>query len=557
MTMKQPRLLRSVDGEMNHPRGAVAAIHGISLTHPGRQRRENQDAHTQIKSADFVVFALADGIGSTPGGAMASRLALRSLRRSLLRCNLLDERALAEGLLKANSALLEQGVRAPDLRGMGTTLVALGFCGTELFVANVGDSRAYRLRHGQLVALTQDHTVAFELVRSGVLTPEQGKVNPVAHLLTRALGTTEGLEVDAFRSTDRPRKGDRYLLCTDGLHNWVSEDRIAQLLQGEAAQGAKRLIDESNAAGGSDNITVTVIDIGSDFPVGAGDERGRVGDQEIKSIPELAPGQTVPPLEGTVWRTEKDGPGMPEAEVPRVEAHLTSALGVWLAVVSVAFMVGLLVGLGAWALFSRDTSAPTAVHSTKIAQPAPATTSLNSVTEAMSQGKSSVLQGKQVVLPDLEQLSSEYEKIADQGQRLKRVNSDLEQVRAGLDLETRKLALWYNRHQQLKNTDPLDLAESVAVSSPDVGEIKRLYEAAQQLYLKEAETLVYNPVDSEQEGRVNALAGARDERRAELRRAVISAVETGLAQAMLQVMDYSLQRDRLQAVLAALQRKKM
>lgn len=560
---QQPRLLHSVEGEKSHPQGAVAAIHGVIRTHPGLRRSENQDASTTIESKHFVAFAVADGIGSTAGGAMAARLAIRTFKRSLLRLMTVDERALSDCLSQANAAVLDHAVHAQELRGMGTTMVVLGFSGTELLIANIGDSRAYRLRGGQLVPLTQDHTVAFELVRSGLLTPEQGKNNPVSHLLTKALGTADTLEVDCWRSTDGPRRGDRYLLCSDGLHNLVPDDRIKELLNGSATESAESLIAEANSCGGTDNVTVAIIDVGPEFPVG--DERHQGGeDAEIQDIPELLPGKPEHAFpEATVFI--KDTP-LQEAEEPIIireeatEIPPPSPLYLWLMIIFFTFIGGLGLGMGTWALLShsRDNAARTEQPRNPVArinvtsEPTVSSSTVETTKETIERAKEFVSLPERRDTPEVEELVKKYD-ARENGIEL--AKKDLADLRTALDLQTRKLALWYNRHQKIQTTDPLELAESVAVTSPDVKEKRQLYMAAQEAYLKEAETLVYNPLDSQQETKVAELARERDQKRAELVSAVRSYVDASLSGALSEVMGTSLMRDRLQAAVGIISKQ--
>src|SRR5205807_2819087 len=141
---------------------------------------------------------------------------------------------------------------------MGTTLTVAYLDDSELSIAHVGDSRAYLFRDGSLKRLTQDHSLVDELVRRGKLTEEQAAEHPQRSIITRALGPEPTVEVDTFTYSMRP--GDVLLLCSDGLTSMVPEQRIAEILAGGDGMKplADQLIDEANAAGGRDNITVVL-----------------------------------------------------------------------------------------------------------------------------------------------------------------------------------------------------------------------------------------------------------------------------------------------------------
>ena len=141
---------------------------------------------------------------------------------------------------------------------MGTTLTALWAGKQRVFIAHVGDSRAYRLRSGVFTQLTQDHSIVAELMRKGILTPEEARSHPYRNVITRALGTNATVEVDMLE-LDR-RKGDMYLICSDGLTGMVEEAKILTCLQTMTLdQAADELLDSALKAGGTDNISFILI----------------------------------------------------------------------------------------------------------------------------------------------------------------------------------------------------------------------------------------------------------------------------------------------------------
>jgi PPM family protein phosphatase len=232
-------------------------------TDVGRTRSGNEDSYF----CGRTVFAVADGLGGHQGGEVASAAAVAPLAA-------LDGRefadpaeaaeALAAAIREANAAIIDQAAGDPGLWGMGTTVTAATLAGDRhLQLAHVGDSRAYLLRDGSLDQLTTDHTVVGELVRRGRLTPEQAAIHPERSILTRAVGLDPRVPVD----TPDPLElvpGDQVLLCSDGLTETVPDPHIAELLttgsDGDAA--CRALIDAANAAGGPDNITVVLIQVG-------------------------------------------------------------------------------------------------------------------------------------------------------------------------------------------------------------------------------------------------------------------------------------------------------
>ena len=226
----------------------------------GRARERNEDSYV----VEEPLFAVADGMGGHRGGAVASSMALETLRE-VLQDDRVAPTVLIEEIKAANQRVLRRGEADRDLRGMGTTLTALLAEGGKAHIAHVGDSRAYLLRDGSLKQLTEDHTLVQRMVLEGKLLPEEAERHPQRSILTRALGVDEDIEPDTL-TLDPVLPGDRLLLCTDGLTGMVDGDRIEAVLQSEhdPQRAADTLIDEANAAGGDDNITVLVLDFVDD-----------------------------------------------------------------------------------------------------------------------------------------------------------------------------------------------------------------------------------------------------------------------------------------------------
>ncbi len=227
-------------------------------SHRGRIRTNNEDSVFPAaggKSAGPLVVAVADGMGGHVGGEVASRLAIEAIAAE-------TDTPIGGRVAAANQMILEEVQAKPDLRGMGTTLTVAELSGAgRLIIAHVGDSRAYLLRSAILEQLTNDHTVVAEYVRAGSIRPEDVATHPQRSMLTRALGLYPDLDVDIIET--RTRRGDRLMVCSDGLTSMIDHQRIAGALGlGSPEEAVWTLIEAANQAGGHDNITVAVVDVG-------------------------------------------------------------------------------------------------------------------------------------------------------------------------------------------------------------------------------------------------------------------------------------------------------
>ena len=227
-------------------------------TDVGRGRPENED--NLLVDREHGLYAVADGMGGHRAGEVASATAIETLKEAFLGGQRLDQAVVA-----ANAAVFAKGADDPALQGMGTTITAIALEGdsTALF-GHVGDSRAYLMRDGTVTQVTADHSLVEQLVREGRLTPEEAQHHPQRAIITRALGVDAQVEVDTYRV--ELKAGDRFLICSDGLTNMLSDDTIGQTLRRHAdpQQAADTLVDMANQAGGDDNITVVILDALSD-----------------------------------------------------------------------------------------------------------------------------------------------------------------------------------------------------------------------------------------------------------------------------------------------------
>jgi protein phosphatase len=240
-----------------------------SATDVGMVRSNNQDQYLVAPG----LYAVADGMGGHAAGEVASQTAIEALGAAFDRAVRRSPQSLVEAAKTANRAVWDQARANRGMLGMGTTLVALavvedGPDGNGMAIAHIGDSRAYVFRDGELRQLTTDHSLVQELVDDGQISEEEAAVHPQRHVLTRALGVEPSVEVDLLPL--EPRHGDRYLLCSDGLPREASADQIAAVLSrfGDPAEAAKELVSLANARGGSDNVTVVVVDVLASDPTG-------------------------------------------------------------------------------------------------------------------------------------------------------------------------------------------------------------------------------------------------------------------------------------------------
>jgi PPM family protein phosphatase len=220
----------------------------------GRQRRANEDSLL----ARSPLFVVADGMGGAQAGEVASRIAVESFQQGLAEASH-PELELAALARAANARIHELSHAHAEQAGMGTTLTAVYVGEQEVAIAHVGDSRAYCLRDGQLLRLTDDHSLVDELMRQGRLTPEEAIEHPQRSVITRALGPEGIVEVDT--RSFRARAGDVYLLCSDGLTTMIDEEQIAATLLAHPRlrDAGEALIAAANQAGGRDNITVVLL----------------------------------------------------------------------------------------------------------------------------------------------------------------------------------------------------------------------------------------------------------------------------------------------------------
>jgi serine/threonine protein phosphatase PrpC len=241
----------------------------------GRHRKYNEDSY--LCNPQEKLFLIADGIGGQAAGETASKLAVMNIEEFVVRSRAeditwpipyrkeftLEQNSLLAGATLANRKVRELANKNPLMKGMGTTLVGVIIKGDQLAVLNVGDSRLYRIRAGEIKQITQDHTIAGEQEKLGLLTKEEASHHPQKNILTSALGieATEDLRMDL--SLIDIKKNDLYLMCSDGLNDMLSDKEILATINSPKKKSLEKmslsLTRKANHAGGRDNITVILL----------------------------------------------------------------------------------------------------------------------------------------------------------------------------------------------------------------------------------------------------------------------------------------------------------
>ena len=250
-------------------------IFWAARTDRGLRRSQNED--TYCAKPDLGLFVVADGMGGHTGGEIASRLAVEQIQQAVEATaglgrddswpmpfdnrNGIDCNRLRVGLTKANTRIAQEIKKFENLRGMGTTAVAILVTGCKVAVAHIGDSRAYLHRGDALRRLTNDHSWVEEQMRAGTLTEAAARRHPWRNIVTRALSGTDELLIDLTELEFET--GDRLLLCSDGLTTVLEDSEIQRVVAAPADPQAvcDDLVRRANAAGGPDNVTTVVVDV--------------------------------------------------------------------------------------------------------------------------------------------------------------------------------------------------------------------------------------------------------------------------------------------------------
>lgn len=237
----------------------------VARTDVGLLRDNNQDAYAAFELTESAALAVVcDGMGGAAEGALASSRAIKSIKELIAdryfdgMSDLSVKSLMVSAVENANAGIYELSLANPDYAGMGTTVVAAIIANNYVYVAHAGDSRAYKISDGSLIQLTNDHSVVQRMVENGQITREEAKDHPDKHIITRALGVDETIKVDFCQEPFED--GDKLILCSDGLTNYVSGEDILRLTEdGCYYDYANRLVNLANQNGGGDNITVVAL----------------------------------------------------------------------------------------------------------------------------------------------------------------------------------------------------------------------------------------------------------------------------------------------------------
>ncbi len=230
-------------------------------THIGLVRKKNEDNSFAIEKDGCLFAVVADGMGGHSGGEVASQIVVDTAKQFLSDINnssLISSDSITGLLSDINKLVWERALRDKELQGMGSTATIINLKGRQALIGHVGDSRAYLFRSGRLKQLTKDHSYVQMLIENGYITKEEALHHPQRNIITRAIGAEN--KVDADVMTINLEAGDILLLCSDGLTNAVTDDQITKTLLEGVAKAADTLIEAALAFGGTDNITVFIVE---------------------------------------------------------------------------------------------------------------------------------------------------------------------------------------------------------------------------------------------------------------------------------------------------------
>ena len=261
-------LVKEWEERADRARGVVVETLLGAKTDLGCVRENNEDKFEFFQPEDEDVLAtkgsfygVADGMGGHAAGQIASEIALKTtIRAYYADSSPVVEESLRAAAQQANGLIYDAARAIAERNGMGTTLTALVVRGEDAFIAQVGDSRCYRLRGNSIEQLTDDHSWVNEQVKRGALTAEEAEMSPFKNVITRSIGNAPSVDVDIF--TEELKEGDQFLLCSDGMSNEVTPDEMRDAMKRSApSQAAWDLVDLALERGGRDNCTVLILRI--------------------------------------------------------------------------------------------------------------------------------------------------------------------------------------------------------------------------------------------------------------------------------------------------------
>jgi len=245
-------------------------LQSSSVSDIGKIRQNNEDSYLELvienKNVNCLLLVVADGMGGHNAGEVASKTVVESIE-SYFKSEESDLNSdktliyLKESIEQANLEVFNASANDEKLKGMGSTCTAMMILNNQIFIAHVGDSRAYLLRGNNINQLTKDHTLAEKMFDSGIISKDEAKTSPHRNMLMKAIGIAEQLEVETYNPF-KVQPGDIYLLCSDGLTEYIEEEELRSILNiYEPDEACKLLVKIANKRGGKDNITVQIVKV--------------------------------------------------------------------------------------------------------------------------------------------------------------------------------------------------------------------------------------------------------------------------------------------------------
>jgi protein phosphatase len=252
----------------------IPALKYAPKTDMGQVRENNEDKFDYYEPENYAVlaargclFAVGDGVGGALAGQVASEMTMKGVIAHYYQSAAPTvSEALTEAVVATNDKVYSLAQRMPERSGMGSTLTATVFIEDKVYVAQLGDSRAYLIRDNAIRQVTYDHSWVEEQVRAGILSRENAETSPFRNVITRSIGAMATAQPDVFE--EEARVGDVWVLCSDGLSNYVEDEEIGKIAGGQApSEAARQFIELANSRGGRDNITVFVIAVRGLIPI--------------------------------------------------------------------------------------------------------------------------------------------------------------------------------------------------------------------------------------------------------------------------------------------------
>jgi len=263
--LKRGKKRNSHPNTLKHP---LMDYRAVAATDVGSVREKNEDNLVFIRPYDKekraekgCLAVVADGMGGHSGGEQASHMAIELIPRNYYDGAPAILPALEAAFDKANKAIYQKATKTPGLKGMGTTCTAVVLLENQIYLGHVGDSRAYLLKNTQLYQLSCDHTYVQHLLDTGVISSEEGRTHPHRNIITRAMGTNAKLQADFSQQEICFEQGDKLLLCSDGLYEYLPIQELAGIIRSNSLnEAAQEMIRLAKQRGGHDNISVLIVE---------------------------------------------------------------------------------------------------------------------------------------------------------------------------------------------------------------------------------------------------------------------------------------------------------